>query len=377
MSILSISATRRKAMDILVFNKLTKPIYEGGVSIDCRPRGRFLVEVRRTDGTIRRPFGDHLIENTFLNQWRNDHIGPASATDYHKGWYAGGSTAYNSWLDFFYGDKSSIAVGSGSTAASATDTALGNAIRHDSTAYASGNGVTWSQSTGDVVYTIKEEFPTETGSVTYREAGIRLVALGTSTGSINGLERYTANSKLMNRVVFPANVDLVSGETLILTLAITIPTLASTNGKTITISAQNGMNISGALRLFAPEASMVGGTVTGAGVLTRNTQHAMMPLTRAFLCRMNTSTTAGTLGSYVSGGTSSVDTTGVLGSFTAGQSYRDIGFTFGSGTPSTDFTFGQLHFRVTGQSTGYQLLLDNTMTKAASGVLALSMRFSV
>jgi hypothetical protein len=364
-------------MDILVFNKLTKPIYEGGVSLDCRPRGRFLVEVRRRDGTIRRPFGDHLIENTFLNQWRNDHIGPSSTTDYNKGWYSGGSTGYNSWLDFFYGAKSSIAIGSGSTAASATDTGLATAIRHDSTAYASGNGVTWSQSTGDVVYTIKEEFPEETGSVTYREAGIRLTAIAGSTGSINGLVKDTSDNRLMNRVVFPANVDLVSGETLILTLAITIPTVASTNGKTITISAQNSMNISGVLRLYSPQSELVGGTVTGAGVLTRNNHQTMMPLTRAFLCGMNTSTTAGTLGSLLSGGTTSTEATGVLGSFTAGQSYRDIGFTFGSGTPATNFEFRQLRFRPSGQTAAYQLLLDNTMTKASSGVLAFSMRFSV
>lgn len=363
-------------MNILSFNKITKPIYEGGLTLDSRPQGRFLVEVRRTDGTIRRPFGDHLIDNTFLDVWRDYHIGYTTIND---GWGNGASANANTWLDFFYGAKSSIAVGSGSAPASAADTVLGNPIRHDSTPYASGNAATWNQSTGDVVYTIKEEFPAETGTVTYREAGIRLTAISGTTGSINGLARNTSENALMNRVVFPSNVTLDSGEVLILTIAVTIPTLASTSGKTVTIGSQNGVNISGVMKMCMPQNDLIGGTVTGGGVMTRvaSPTNNAQPATLSVFCKLNNSTTAGTLGSNLSGGTSSVEVSRVLGSWSPGQTYRDFGFTFGSNIPTTNFTFRQLQFRVTATSASTQLLLDNNMIKASAGVLAFSLRYSV
>ena len=268
-------------MQILSFNNLTRPFYEGGLTIDCRPRGEFLVEVRRTDGTIRRPFGDHLIENTFLNAWRDGQLagtGPTGALNVsiNNSWGSGtqSSSVLNTWLNLFHGDKSCLAVGSGSNAASASDTGLQTQVRFDSTPFSGGNVVTWSQSTGDVVYTIKEQFPTETGSVTYREAGIRINSGASGNDFINGVAANS--SRIINRVVFPANVTLAAGETLILTLAITIPTLAKTTGKTITISAQNGMNISGELKLIGTEASIVGGTLTAGGTITQNTDHIML-----------------------------------------------------------------------------------------------------
>jgi hypothetical protein len=366
-------------MNILVFNKLTKPIYEGGLTIDCAPRGQFLVEVRRPDGTIRRPFGDNLIQNTFLDQWRNEHLNPSTVRAECKGWNNGATSdsQMNTWTDFFYGARSSIAIGSGSATASASNTGLASPIRHDSSPHASGNGITWSQSTGDTVYTIKEEFPAETGSVTYREAGIRLEPLSTSTtGGINGMAHNSGLSRLMNRVVFPANVTLNSGEALILTIVVTIPTLASTNGKTITISAQNNMNISGVLRLYSPQNNIVGGTVTGGGAITNTRTHTALTISRNLLCAMNTSTTAGTLGSLLSGGTNSTEATSVI-TWTSGQSYIDYGFTFGANIPTSNFTFGQLRLRPSGVDAGYQLLLDSTMTKATAGILAFTMRLSL
>jgi hypothetical protein len=369
-------------MNIYSFHKLTRPYYEGGLTIDCRPRGKFLVEVRRTDGTIRRPFGDHLIENTFLNQWRDGQLGGTgnsgtSNTNSNVGWGFGSATDSNTWLDLFY-TRASIAVGSGSTAASAADTALGNAIRHDSTAFTAGNAVTWSQSTGDVVYTIKEQFPVETATVTYREAGIRIATGGTNSERINSLD--INSNRLINRVVFPANVTLVSGEVLILTLAVTVPTLAKTGGKTITISAQNGMNISGALRITGTEAAIVGGTVTGGGVVNRNTNLIMLWSPHQTLRGLlGTQTAFDTVNANPSWGSTN-QVIGAWGSYTNGQYFRDATFTWSSGTPATNTDFRSILFRPSGTTSsygGYHLLLDNQQTKASAGALALSLRFSL
>jgi hypothetical protein len=373
-----------KAMQILTFNNITRPYYEGGLTIDCRPQGKFLVEVRRRDGTIRRPFGDHLIENTFLNAWRDGQMGGTGATTsanvLNAGFSWSGSTVstatFNSWLDLFYGTKSKIAVGSGSNAATASNTALQTEIRDNSSAYAGGNTVTWSQSTGDVVYTIKEEFPPETGTVTYREAGIKVTALSTSD-MMNGLA--SGASRLINRVVFPADVTLNSGEALILTIGVTVPTLGKTTGKTITISAQNGLNISGELRLISSESSLVGGTVTGAGVRTANLDHTMLWSTNRFAQALLSNKTAfDAQGTNHNWGSTGV-VTGVWSSYTNGQYFRDYAFTWPSGTPATNTDFRSILMRPgsAGAMGGYHLLLNNQMTKATLGALSFALRFSV
>ena len=125
-------------MDILSFSKITKPIYEGDTTIDCRPRGQWLVEIKRSDGTIRRPFGDNWVNNVFLNAWANNHMGVVG-TNVNGSF---GSPFFESrftWLNFFYGQGSdpatgnlaSFAVGSGTTPAQQTDTTLANQIRFD------------------------------------------------------------------------------------------------------------------------------------------------------------------------------------------------------------------------------------------------------
>lgn len=371
-------------MQILTFSNITRPHYEGGLTIDCRPRGKFLVEVRRTDGTIRRPFGDHLIENTFLNAWRDGQMGgtsiPTGNTDVASAFsWGGGGNASNlhTWLDLFYGAQSCIAIGSGSTAALASDTALETSIRIDSTPYAGGNVITWSQSTGDVVYTIKEEFPAETGSVTYREASIRINSTALTGQSINGLTG--ASNRIINRVVFPANVILASGEVLILTIAVTVPTLAKTTGKTVTISAQNGMNISGELRCICSQAALVGGTVTGGGVRTRNTAFTMLfGSNKNNSGLLSTKTSFDALGTDPSWGATN-QVTAFWSAYTAGQYSRDVVYTWASGTPAADTAFRSILMRPASSGTvgGYQLLLDNEQTKAAVGALSFGLRFAV
>lgn len=370
-------------MQILTFNNITRPYYEGGLTIDCRPQGKFLVEVRRRDGTIRRPFGDHLIENTFLNAWRDGQMGGTGTNSSSNiisshSWGGGGSASnFNSWLDLFFGARSVLAIGSGSTAASASDTALGAEIRADSTAFAGGNSVTWSQSSGDVVYTIKEQFPTETGSVTYREAGIKINSTATTGQNINGLTG--TSTRLINRVVFPSAVTLASGESLILTIGVTIPTLAKTTGKTITISAQNSVNISGQLRVISAEASLVGGTVTGAGVVTANYDHTMLFGTnRGHQALLSTKTAFDAQGTNANWGSTNA-VSGVWASYTNGNYYRDLAFTWSSGTPATSTDFRSILMRpgAAGTMGGYHLLLDNQQTKAILGALSFALRFSV
>lgn len=366
-------------MDILTFNKITKPIYEGGIEIDCRPRGKWLVEVRRTDGTIRYPFGDKWIDNLFINRYADGQLGGALGNS-GFGWSSQGiaDPSSKSFLLYFYGDTSSIAVGSGTTAVQVTNTALANQIRFDSTAYTTGNSISYSTTSGNIVYSIKEQFPAETGSVTYNEAGIRIVG-GITNSALNNLTT-TGSNGLVNRVVFPGSINLSAGEQLILTVAITIPTLGSSAGKTITIAAQNGVNVSGVLKAIGTQASLAGGTVTAVGAPTLDLTHPLLFNTaQTPVALLSDKTAFDTLGTNPTWGTTN-EVSGTWGSYTNGNRFRDVGFQWGNGTPATNTNFRSILFRkvtTAGANGGYQLLLDNQMTKASTATLALSLRFTV
>jgi len=368
-------------MNILSFNKITKPIYEGGTTIDLRPRGKWFVQVRRTDGTFRYPFGDMWIDNLFINRWANGQLNIWTASGSNTPTYSWGSgnlaNRYN-WVDFFYGDRSNIAVGSGTTAVTNSDTALATQIRFDSTPYITGNTISWDQTSGDIVYTIKEQFPAETGSVTYNEAGIRLNSGGGLADNINAL--LFGQNGLMNRVVFPSGVTLAAGEQLILTVAVTLSTLAKSTGKTITISAQNGVDISGELKCIGSLTNMAGGTVTSAGVKTTNTGYTTLFATgQTAVALLSDKTAFDTLGTAPTWGTTN-QVNGTWASYTNDSRFVDVGFTWGNGVPATNTDFRSILFRSitsAGALGGYQLLLDAQQTKVSTATLALSLRFSV
>jgi hypothetical protein len=358
-------------MDILTFNKITKPIYEGGASIDLKPKGKWFIQVRRTDGTFRYPFGDKWIDNLFINRWANGH--------FNANWASGTNLNVYSWCNYFYASKSTIAVGSGTTPVQITDTALAIPVRVDSTPYLTGNNISWSSTSGDIVYVIKEEFPAETGSVSYNEAGIRVI--GGQGGSFNtAFNDASASGDLANRVVFPGSVNLIAGEQLIITVAVTKKTLASSAGKTITIAAQNGVNISGVLKCIGSQADMAGGTVTAPGVLSVNTNYTtFFSVNSTPVALLSTKTAFDTLGTTPTWGTTN-QVNGTWGAYTSNNRFRDIGFTWGNGTPATNTNFRSILFRYVtsgGALGGYQLLLDNEMTKASTATLALSLRFTV
>jgi hypothetical protein len=364
-------------MQILSFNKITKPIYESGTTIDLRPRGKWFVQVRRTDGTFRYPFGDMWIDNLFLNAWANAQLGIVASVN-SFGWSAGSNLNQWSWLDLFYGGQSSIAVGSGTTAVTNSDTALATAVRFDSTPFNIGNAIVWNQTSGAIVYTIKESFPTETGSVTYNEAGIRITG-GIGTSGLNGLTTAGSN-RIINRVVFPGGVSLSTGEQLILTVAVTLPTLASSAGKTITFAAQNGVNISGVVKCIGSLSNMAGGTVTAAGVVTRdNNQTTLFGSGQVPVALLSTKSSFDTLGTAPTWGTTN-QVNGIWGTYTTNSRFIDVGFQWGSGVPSSNTDFRSILFRAvsTGSSQGgYQLLLDAQQTKTAASTLSINLRFAV
>lgn len=386
-------------MDILSFNKITKPKYEGESSIDLKPRGMWKAEVRRTDGTTRYPLGDIWIPNVFLTSWADAQLTtqptgntPGSSWGWASG-LGGVSGAYYTILDFFF-NRSTIAVGSGTNPASAANTILQTEVRSDSTLYPSGNSASWDLASGNLTWTVKREFPTESTPVTYNEAGIKLGGVTATTSTwINGLTT-SGSSRLINRVVFPAPVSLLAGEKLIITMSVTIPSLASSAGKTITIAAQNGVNISGILKHVSGSNTMLGGAVTSSGVVTRTgdgstplyMRNQLIPQVGSFVIPtavITADSTFFTLGTDPNWSTGTF-VQGAWGAYTPGSRTRDLAFQWSSGVPAANTIFRSILFRTGGPINpgsnnrgGYQLLLDNEMTKASTATLTVSLRFTI
>lgn len=343
-----------------------------------KPESKWFFEVRRTDGTIRYPLGDRWVDNVVLNQFKNQVLNNGGI-----GFYNGGTARYYDFLNLFflesvYNWRSVIELGSSNTAATATQTALQSYIKSDNGFYASGNTATVSPTTGDFVATIKKSFAVETGSVTYREAGLKCA----STSGVNGgPANLTAAGMLMNRVTF-SDITLSSGEQLIVTVAVKVPTL-TVNGQTITISAQNGVDISGTLKLVGTTSRILGlNTLTTAGVLTNNsaTYGTIFPTsqnpTSSNQFYLTTTSSHAAFNTAASGLNSNVAGTNGWATYTTDNFYRDFTGTWASG--GSDITFQSINLITGGGGTsGYQLLCTSSQTKAAAATLSLSLRFSL
>lgn len=360
-------------MDILSFSKITKPIYEGGATISMKPESKWKFEVRRTDGTIRYPLGDKWVDNVVLNQFKDQVFNNDGFTKQFQAFF----TYYLDILNCFYKhpDRTifgQIEVGSSNTAADASQTGLQSFVKADSGYYPIGNSVSVSSTTGDCVATIKKYFSVETGSVTYREAGLKVIGESTDQGPAG----IGSAGLMMNRITF-SDITLSAGEQLIVTVAIKIPTLTAT-GQTITLAAQNGLDISGTLKLVGTTNRILSiSTLTSAGVLTNNsnTWASIFPNAGSlfYLSTNNTHAAFNTASSELNTNAASSD---AWAAYTNGNYYRD--FTGQWNTGGSNITFQSINLiNGGGGVSGYQLLCDNSQTKSSASTLALSLRFSL
>jgi hypothetical protein len=166
------------------------------------------------------------------------------------------------------------------------------------------------------------------------------------------------------------------------TYAVVMPTLAVTP-QTITISAQNGMNISGQLKCVGTVAQLAGGTISDTGVWTPtpsgNLSHGLLPNCNETV-KLGLSTQATFPAAFAASTNISTNLVSpAWAAYTQNTYTRLTTATWGIGTPVADTAFrsislcGSRHTIDTGG--GYQLLLDADMTKAAASSLTVGFRF--
>jgi hypothetical protein len=379
-------------MDILPFYRISKPVLETGVTANLKPCGFWQPRVIRPDGTIRLPFGDNWIENHITNDFWNGFLsdrastkgsfftGSGTSTIFESGsfaslfatyWRVSDAVAWPIWLE----------VGTGTAPSSNADTTLTNAqIRAADTP---GNGAFIDPLTGDIKFTLSQQWaPAPAGGQVWTEAGMRRgIRGGISTGAQGHLGATYSSSvnqtRLQARVVFPAPIAVNEGEILVLTWQVVVPTLA-VSGIPITVSSKLGMNISGLLKVVGTSTALIGGTVTNDGLITQANSNFQHPLISDFtpshagLSALTSHAAYNTASAALSGN----DIAGVWQPYTTNSRGRSMMFTWPIGTPATDTMFRSITIYRNNTSpnntSGYQLLLDNAMTKVANASLVFT-----
>ena len=366
---------------ILPFSRLTSPqVLEGGTDISLATKGRWYFEVRRTDGTIRLPFGDRWVDNVILNQFKDKVLSYGGFSD-------SGASQIATFLNSFFQHNTSvysdvlIKVGTDSTPASATQTGLIGTSYTDNGWYSSGNSATVSGSTGIATMVMKKTLAVETGPKAYNEAVVFPRGYSSTFGPC-GI--YTAGLA-MNRIKFPGTINLVNGDQLIITVAISVQTLAAAT-QTVTLSAQNGVNVSGQLKLVGTTAKLLGNTVSAGGVLSASsTDGAIFPNAGNNYASniapaqwyLSTASSHVAFNTTSPGLNTTIASSTTWGAYTTGNYYRDITGQWNSG--GGDVAFRSISLLSSGDSytAGYQLLLDNSQTKLSAGTLRFGLRFAL
>ena len=309
-------------------------------------------------------------------------------------------------------------IGTSNTAASATQTCLQAYSKTATAFYSTGNSISWN-SNGNCVATVKQSFASESGSASYNEAG-QLVLVGGAGGALqqnspSASGGTTSTYVLMNRVVFPSSINVTVGQTIIMTMAVTIPTLYN-NPATVTLTAQNGINLSGQMNLVGTTAYLQGGSVTTGGTYTANNQWPVFPNIGTGTASLNgnhvfaltghnsliaagtngTNMASGTTNSvvaaaasvtavvpYTNGGSfaGTPYTTGVGGSYPVGGSVtgsakRSLAGVWNPGNPASNTTYYSVMFADGGVS-GYQLLLSSGQTFSNNATFIYQLDFGL
>jgi hypothetical protein len=354
--------------------------------VSLKPKAKWLAEVRDTDGTIRPAFNGEWFDNLFLNTFRDSFFNNGFSVVGNNN----GQNAKGSLLSMFFGNSNQnyiywttrMSVGGSSTPATVTQTGLQAYIKDSNAVYPTGNTASMNPTNGDAVFTLKQQFAIEIGTITYKEACLKISnTLNGGGNTILGIANYSSLN--LNRVVFPAGLTLTVGQQLILTCAITMPTAAVTPIP-VTLAAQNGVNISGNLQLVGTSSSILGGVVGANGIITSDDVTLPLLPDTASSTRFSTLpflglTTASSFPSYNSNttGMQTNSVAGVWSTYTNGTGFMDLTANWGLGNPASDTAFRSICVGTTSGVNGYQLLLANQMTKQASAMLSIAFRFSL
>jgi hypothetical protein len=314
--------------------------------------GKYKVSVCRNGQIVRKPFGDRWLSNLITN---------AGLDLLMQG---------TQWSTVISGY---CRAGSGVTTPTNSDTQLTSQLKSTNTQFTGGGvgttiGTSNDTTNGAATHTNVFEFSAEVSSVTYNEIG-----LASTAGPTGGT--------LFTHSLLPSGVNLLSGDNLRLTYAITLSFPATVTPVTVTLAAINGFNISGQLKVVGTFASIFGNLPSSGGITASNDQYLRCALAAAGTL-LSTPTVFPAVNTAISPQSPLGNgVTGSLGSYTTGSYTRTQQFIYVPSNPSTTVSNAN-GFIVNANTLGngnYGLLhlMTSPQTKANTNTLTINFSSSI
>ena len=351
---------------------MKKETQNPGLQINLQMDGYYDCEIKRANGKVEKPWATP--QKNAINPKGKDIILDQMTID--------DPASGRRFIDGIHGPSTTMVLGTDDGVindydqqtrwTSAADRTV-NAFYTDTTTVDTiGNVATIDQVTGNAIMTRRMVFPPASAGVTIKE-----VAFGGSN-----FPSYTPPYIRLSRTVLASPIVLNAGDQLFMTYTLVIPTLAITP-QVVTIAAQNGLNLSGQLKLVGTIDNMLGGTVTPEGAMGGSASSSSGSVSHGG-CLLPWDTTYVSLSTDASFPALGVDTTAsaynvasvtsALTPYTDGTHNRSRSGQFASGTART---FRSIYFRKANNGAAYQLLLDAEQTQAIDKTLVVSLNFAI
>lgn len=340
------------------------PTHPVEVELAIKPKleGYFDAEILHPNGSIERPF-EKPQKNTVLINYLDRAF----------------NSNFNGGMGNLIIDSQAIAIGTSNAANSSrlqidsTDPVKNAAALFEQVAWStnratSGNSADIDPTTGNAIMTITAVFPPATAPVTIREAA-SVNTSGSTSAWFGG--NFTGTYFTFSRVVLPSPITLAVGDILTMSYTIVIPTLSVT-AQTVSLASQNGMDISGQLKLIGSPAKIIGATITAAGARTADGTGHVIPVSATG--GLTTATTFPTQLTQTTGMGTNASSASAWGNYTRFSLTRDYTTTWNSAFATTSFRSITLN---TSGTHGYQLLLNNQQTKESGKTLSINWRFAL
>lgn len=319
------------------------------LKLDGGLRGRYFFEIVRPDGTVKRPFGEHWVENVVLNSGLEMMFNGASPSNNISDLWFTGVMAY-------------ARVGTGNTPADQTQVALVNQVGATGNYDTTGNSTSGNVSDASIDGVLRRVFIFDPPSV-----NVNLNEVGVSNSPI-----LTEN--LFSRTVLPFTITIQTDEFLRLTyeLQISIPGF-------LVFGYSGGFTFDGEVRGCGVSIPPIFGGLSASGVPSGNAYVSALRgrtgLPRAILCKNDSFDSQPSnfvfdlAGSSIANSIQSSETS----SYSPGSYERATTFTFlANRPPGTVSDLRTIFIPFTGsttQSSGLQYLLDSDQTKMQSNKL--------
>jgi hypothetical protein len=314
-----------------------RKFWECELDLKCSVQGKYKVQILHPRGTITKPFGDDFIPNVITNAGLDAAMSGTGLYTFVNQYFKAGTSA---------------------TAVAVTDTALNAWWAGSNVKTGSGAGTTNDTVNGAATHTQSIDFAAAGSGVTLNEFGA-----GNSTSNTGTL--YTHS-------LFPAAVTLNTGDVLRVAYTLTVSIPATVTAVPISLSAINGFNISGNMKVVGTFTNIfglfaAGGTLTGGfDEYIRNS----LASTNTVLC--SAPTTFPTVNASISTTALGTSVSGSLATYTNGSFSRNQTFIWVPSNPSSTVSnVNGILLNSSSTSTGVYILLTSAQTKANTNTLTV------